>query len=444
MSARDLVMNRLVRRVRSFPALDIVPIVTEGLSGRDAGLAWAIDQAVSRRWLTLAAILQSHLQRPWEKIEPGAQAALLAGAAQLVLMDRVPAYAVISEAVEWTKRRVRPKAGGLVNAVLRRVGDMSSAAKESQDVSRRVRAGEALGRRDLPMHDGSVLTFDVDVFAEDEIARLCEQTSHRAELVRRWMQRHDAKLARALALHSIVQPPTIVTDVAEAAQRSDALTPHDQPGFFVFDGDHATLTSLLSSRSACRVQDPTAAKAVGLTKGLTPGVVIDVCAGRGTKTRQLAAAHPNARIIASDASQERIDVLRHVFAGSGQVDVVTAAELQGLAGTADVVLCDVPCSNTGVLARRCEAKYRFDEAHLQELLRLQKAIVQRAISLRKAGGAIVYSTCSIEREENEAMTQALAERGGLSIVVETATMPAGQPGEAAGGYHDGGYAALLS
>jgi len=438
-------MNRLVRRVRSYPDLDIVPLMTEGLAPRDAALAWAIDQEVSRRWMTLAAVLEAHVSRAWERIEPGAQAALLTGAAQLVFMDRLPDYAVISEAVEWTKRRVRPKAGGLVNAVLRRVAEMIAAAKIED-----ARHGDTdLSARELPLDDGRIMVFGSNVFADDALERLAQQTSHSLELLSRWQDRFGAEHTRALALHGIIMPPTLVTDVpADAVELRSGdgemvLSAHDEPGFHVFNGSHADLMLLVASGPACRVQDPTAAKAVTLTKALSPKVVIDLCAGRGTKTRQVAAMHPNATIIASDTSQERIKVLEQVFDGNEQVTVVAPGGLDDYAGRADVVLCDVPCSNTGVLARRSEAKYRFSAGHLRDLVKMQTSIVNRAMGLLAPGGSFVYSTCSIEEEENAGQVQASAGRHGLRVVEAMDALPKGRPGDEPSGYCDGGYAALL-
>lgn len=459
LTARELVMNRLVRRVRAFPELEIAPLATDELPARDQALAWAIDQAVSRRWLSLVALLEMHLTRPWERIEPGAKAALLAGAAQLVFMDRLPDYAVISEGVDWTKRRVRPKAGGLVNAVLRRVAEMMDSAA----VELRPGAADELSRRELPLEDGRIVTFGRDVFAEESLERLAQQTSHGAELMEAWHASRDAALMRALAMHSVVVPPTLVTgvpaeargmspdspsfevgDPGETTERGEAvLTPHEMEGFYVFAGGHAELASLLATHPACRVQDPTSASALELAGALAPKLVIDMCAGRGTKTRQLAAMHPNARIVASDTSKQRVKVLGEVFSGSEQVAVEQAGGLDRFAGQADLVVCDVPCSNTGVLARRSEAKYRYSAAHQLELVKLQRSILNRAAELRAPGGAIVYATCSVEHDENAAQSAWASQRHGLEVTAERAALPAGLPGEAPSEYHDGGYAALL-
>ncbi|MHC4589970.1 MAG: transcription antitermination factor NusB, partial [Planctomycetota bacterium] len=103
-SARYLVASRVAQRAERFPQLFPEQLRTGGLAGRDAALAHAIDQAVARRWLTLAAVLQAQLNRPWERLQPAVQSALLVGAAQLLLLERLPDHAVINESVAWVKR----------------------------------------------------------------------------------------------------------------------------------------------------------------------------------------------------------------------------------------------------------------------------------------------------------------------------------------------------
>ncbi|MHC4211500.1 MAG: transcription antitermination factor NusB, partial [Planctomycetota bacterium] len=122
-SARYLVASRVAQRAERFPQLFPEQLRTGGLAGRDAALAHAIDQAVARRWLTLAAVLQAQLNRPWERLQPAVQSALLVGAAQLLLLERLPDHAVINESVAWVKRK-SPAAAGIVNAVLRRTADL--------------------------------------------------------------------------------------------------------------------------------------------------------------------------------------------------------------------------------------------------------------------------------------------------------------------------------
>ena len=124
---------------------------------RDVALARAIEHAVVRRYLTLIACVRPHLSKNWPLLEKPVQAALLGGAAQILFLDRVPAAAAVDASVEWTKRRVRPGAGGLVNAVLRKVAG---------SVVERVPAAALEAcvhtRRDLvPLADGSALRLSV-------------------------------------------------------------------------------------------------------------------------------------------------------------------------------------------------------------------------------------------------------------------------------------------
>src|SRR5687767_2670918 len=171
MNARELVTSHIAGQARTFPELEIAPLDTAGLDGRDAALARAIDHAVVRRWLTLQAIIQKELSRPWEQVEPKLQASLLVGAAQLLLLDRLPDHAVINETVEWAKRRVRSKAGGLINAVLRKIAGLRAELTEALNP-------KSLARNELPIHDGRVWRLSEDVFAGEFVPRLAQQTSH--------------------------------------------------------------------------------------------------------------------------------------------------------------------------------------------------------------------------------------------------------------------------
>jgi len=108
-----------------------------------------------------------------------------------------------------------------------------------------------------------------------------------------------------------------------------------------------------------------------------------------------------------------------------------------------LLLLDVPCSNSGVFARRPEARYRFARARTHSVAELQQKIADPAVGLVAPGGAIIYATCSIERSENESQVRRLCQRFGLSLVVDRTILPMGLPGEAPSVYRDGGYHALL-
>ena len=122
--ARDRVHARLVRIARKYPDLPIGSADVSGLSSRDAGFARALEQCILQRWNTLQAVAASRLDRDWRILQGSVRAALLAGTAELLLMDAVPDHAAINETVNRVRKHVHSGAAGLVNAVLRRVADL--------------------------------------------------------------------------------------------------------------------------------------------------------------------------------------------------------------------------------------------------------------------------------------------------------------------------------
>lgn len=449
MQARDLVTARVAARAKRFPHFDLSPLDTNTLDRRDAALAHAIDQAVARRWLTLVTVLQSQLSRPWDHLQPQVQAALLTGAAQLLLLDRLPDHAVIHEAVQWTKTNVAAKASGLVNAVLRRVGILRDRIVDDHGETRFLTPRPP---EELPLHDGRAWRLKEPIFADDPLCRLGQQTSHPPELLARWVQCFGQEHTGQLAAHSLIHPPILVAglpDEAEKSARVDAaarswtLHPHEEQGFAVFDGDRTALEELLRNYSNARVQDPSSARAVRSTAHLAPNLIVEVCAGRGTKTRQLAELHPQARIVATDIKPPKLAALQEIFKGHAQVRVVKHGQLLEFAGHAELVVVDVPCSNTAVLARRVEAKYRFSRRSLAQLVKLQRQIIADSIRLLTGTGQLLYSTCSLEPQENEQQVDWIARWHRLRVRGQEQRLPRSLPGDPPSRYADGSYFALL-
>ena len=439
MNARELVTNRLAAQIRRFPDLDISPLDTAGLDDRDAALARAIEHAVVSRWLTLVRVIETQLTRPWVEVEARLQAVLLTGAAQLLLLDRLPDHAVINEAVEWAKSQIRPKAGGMVNAVLRKVAGL--------------RAGEdkrfltPFSRSQLPRGDGRTMLLNAEVFDADPAKRLAQQTSHPDWLITHWTRNFGQGAATEIALHGLVHPPIIINSMGMPIdeEHSKDLQPHEESGFYIFTGEHRALLDLLRSHEAIIVQDPTAAAPGLATRAMhpPPQVILDVCAGMGTKTRQLVALHPQSTIVCTDIDSQRLAVLREQFRGDDRVKVVEHRDLRQFDGKADVLLLDVPCSNSGVFARRVEAKYRLNKVSLQKLIDLQRQIVADSIPLLSPRGRIVYSTCSIDPAENDEQARWIAKWHPMKITASRTRLPTGIPGQPPGGYSDGGFFAVL-
>ena len=478
-SARERAAALLAAQLRKFPDFEIAQLDTAGLDARDAALAHAIYDLVLRRWITLHHLIQPLMDMPMEETPHKAVAPLLCGAAQILFMDRIPARAAVDEAVELAKLGAGVRAGGMVNAVLRRFIDEFG---EGSSLERRDKWNAA--RDELPLADGRALVLPRQVLSKDPMSLISVATSHPIELLRSWSRTMSMREVRRLAHHGVADPPTILntmfattglplrrpeapTEAAGGVAAGDpkergsklratvvaapqidygyGLTPHKLPGHHVWSGPHDQLAAMLRSRRDVWVQDPASSLGVASVADLKPGLVLDLCAGMGTKTRQLAATFPNAKIITTDVDLPRFKTLQQVFKGNEQVTAVPYASLIDYAGKADLILLDVPCSNTGVLARRVEARYRFDRTRLDKLAGIQKQIIADSIPLlnRSGKGQILYSTCSLDPAENEQQARWAAQWHQFKVTREHRRLPEGGPGEPDEQYTDGSYAVLL-
>ena len=176
--------------------------------------------------------------------------------------------------------------------------------------------------------------------------------------------------------------------------------------------------------------------------------ILDLCAAPGTKTTQLAeATGDSSTIIATDIDPVRLEMVGENIARLGiqSADVVPYEQLCNSKfdirySTFDFVLLDVPCSNTGVMARRVEVRYRIKTDRIDELSRSQAELLKTAARLVKAGGKICYSTCSIQKSENSQIVEKFLEKNkNFKLETEQLTLPSAE-----GFDHDGGYAAIIT
>ncbi len=398
------------------------------------GKAVALHRTVLQRWLTLTFLLNAGSRNPVEKFEPPVQAALLVGAAELLFFDS-PAFAVIDETVEACRAMNRLKAVGLVNALLRRIAELKGEPREEDhDAGRAENVVWQPSTDTIPDAAGHALRLTQAVLPDTSnlVRHLSVATSHPRPLVRRWVEEHGEAAAQSMLQSGLRVPSVFAVDEQNASTR--------------WGGSMAELSAWLDADPLRRVQDPASTRAVAATDGFKPGFILDLCAGRGTKTRQLLVTHPDARVVAWDPDHAR------------RADLFTLREaLQAKAGRElgvwqprgderfDLILLDVPCSNTGVLARRPEARYRWNPDRLGSLVEIQREIIDRALGLIAPGGVLVYSTCSVDAEENgdqAAWAVDLAKRrglGGVEVVAESQLLPGGT-GENA---HDGSYHAVV-
>jgi len=173
--------------------------------------------------------------------------------------------------------------------------------------------------------------------------------------------------------------------------------------------------------------------------------MLDFCAAPGTKTAQLAElTGDKAKIIATDTNKKRLEKVSESIARLG-LSSISTIDYDGLQKDAsakvsfDAVVLDVPCSNTGVLAKRVEARYRIKPGTIKKLAKTQTELLQTAAAMTKPKGKICYSTCSIQKDENAEIVKNFLQRNpDFELENEELTLPA------AGAFdHDGGYAAIL-
>ena len=438
---REIVIRRLYAELGRWPDVHFNPLETTQLSSRDARLAHALYSETMRRLLTLEYLLNQALRRPLDEIEVKLRACLLVGACQIFFFDHLPDHAVVDETVKWAGRFVRVKAKGLVNAVLRKMiglrGEYLEANEAWED-----QFNDKSGL--IPLSDGRWLTLRENVLPDELAGQLSVQTSHPVALVDRWLKNTKRREVMRFLLHNLTPAPIIVTGRWEE-ESGDELEGHEVDGFKIWNGNHQELIDFLDRNKSARVQDPGSAALCTPTNclDLNGKIIIDVCAGSGTKTEQLSYLHQQSTIIATDVSDRRRALLSARFMDHDRVKVVEPNDLPGYAGRAALVVLDVPCSNTGVLARRIEAKYRVDSAHMKSLIDLQKQIIADSLYYRDDNGYILYSTCSIEPIENERQSAWIKKWHKMRVISQESHMPKGLPHEKSTRYCDGGYHALL-
>ena len=363
------------------------------LSPLDRGLATEIVYGVTRRRNTLDWALGLVLSRPLEGLDPWTRNALRLGAYQLLYLDAIPAHAAVNEAVELGKRYGHAGIAKLINGVLR-------------NLARRLPA--------LPYPDP----------ATDPVAHLALRHSHPEWLVRRWLARFGFAETVALLEADNAAPAFTIRANRLRTSREELLAQLGREGVVAEPGryhpqalnllEHPAVTEIRAfDQGLFTVQDETSMLATAALDPRPGNTVLDACAGMGGKTTHLAELMGNdGRVIAADIHPHKLEKLREAAVRLG-VEIVEARqadarELGGeLEGRADAALVDAPCTGLGVLRRRPDARWRKRESMLGEMPELQYEILVSAARCLRPGGVLVYSTCSIEPEENGAVVRRL-------------------------------------
>jgi 16S rRNA (cytosine967-C5)-methyltransferase len=409
---RDLAAGVLlhVERRGSF-VRDLLPVAREKAADpRERGLLTDLAYGVVRRRSTIDAVLAPFSRQPLRRLQPAVLVGVRLAAYQVLFLDRVPAHAAVDHAVGWVRAREGAGAGGYANAVLRAL----IAGIEGRTL------GPEDPRRDVPREDGSFVRMRDPVFGDPDLgaaANLGLRYAMPPWLVERWILRAGRPRAEAVLRSGIARPP-LALRAREDRERLLAdlrrIDPTARAGpteasVLVEGGEGAALALVAAGRAA--VQDATAQRVAPLLAPLPGQRLLDLCAAPGGKSLHLADLLGRGEVVACDVDARKVAALAalpHVPPGVSlrAVRVEDAGPPPFEPSSFDGILVDAPCSNSGVLRRRVEARWRVAPEDLPVLAAKQRALLERSLPLLRPGGALVYATCSTEPEENAGVVEA--------------------------------------
>jgi 16S rRNA (cytosine967-C5)-methyltransferase len=455
-TARDIVFNLL----RNWTTISDPPFLPERsddhfaqLTPRDRPFAFDLITGIIRWRKTLDAVIASRLKQPLETVDHAVVAVLWLGTYQLLFQSGTTDYAAVDTTVDLAKKyRETSRAAGLVNAVLRNITRLNPTIEP-----RTPNAGGGLARNTIALDFDRQLKFNEDIFLRPEanpIGHLAQVRSHPTQFVEHLRTIFGDKLAAELLLRNNLRPIiTLRTEetTLEVPAIAGLVAHSAAPKFLVATAGWNQIIETLVNKGTLSPQDPTAAKPVRHLEQLVqqnelraPQKILDLCAGLGTKTLQLARAFPNANITAADIDSVKLARLQNRMTQVGQKNVTTI-DAKKLDSTErfDLILVDAPCSNTAVFSKRVQSRWRWPTLDHAALHKLQLQLLTQAASLLAPKGTLLYSTCSIDPNENTNLIQKfLTQNPTLKLQHEQPTLPSltTAPNET----QDGGYFALLS
>lgn len=356
----------------------------------DRSLCYELVMGVLRWQLWLDALITHFADRKAESLDKPIRRALRMGLYELRFLTRIPVSATVNETVNLAyMARVR-SAAGFVNAVLRR------ATRETD--------------------------YDPTAEIEDPLERLAIATSHPVWLIDRWVKTFGREKAEEFARANNEAPPTALRVNLTRAEEKSVLSGLRAAGAIITPSriapgawrvaDANAMVRELSNNGSIYLQDE-ASQLVAYVLGARPGdSVLDVCAAPGSKTTHIAELEPKvALVIAGDLYEHRLRIVADTAMrlGTRQIDALVLdanATLPIRDQSVDRVLVDAPCSGTGTLRRNPEIRWRISAQDVSSLAARQSRILANSAATVRVGGKLVYSTCSVEVDENEDVVEA--------------------------------------
>lgn len=386
----------ILRRVADGAFSSILLALEEPLlKPQDRALCHELVLGVLRRQLFLDKIVEHFAKRSVESLDLPVRIALRMGLYQLRFLSRIPASAAVNESVTLVRSAKLSSAAAFVNAVLRR------AIREADYVPT----------------------------SRDPLEKIAIETSHPLWLIERWVNSFGLEEAESFARANNELPPTAFRVVHSRASEEDVLTKLTDAGgsverstiaenAFRISGALSVLRDL-SAAGHIYIQDESSQLVAQILDVQRGERALDLCAAPGGKTTLIAdranasitgdnasQARENALIIASDRSPTRLSTVTatsslHQIQNIKPILLDAGNQLPFAAASFDRILVDAPCSGTGTLRRNPEIRWRLTNDDIQNFAAAQKQFLDNAAAVLKPGGRLVYSTCSVERDENE-------------------------------------------
>ncbi len=381
LAPRRAALRILERAGRGLPLDAALELSMKGLEGADRRLAHELAAGVLRRQSELDSRLAPHVPRGLGSVPPLIRGVLRLGVYQLDELDRVPPHAAVSTSVDLAREVAGAKAAGFVNAVLRRAGETRVAGK-SEETS----------------------TAPSDLSAPSDIST---RYSHPDWLVARWLERFGPESTESLLAWNNRRPVLVVQPGRESESQIRRRFEDNQirfepapfgAGLVVAERSPTGLPGF--DEGAFIVQDPAQALVIRFADFPDDATVYDACAAPGGKT--IALGRSVHAVIAGEARPSRLPRLAENLAraGSGPAFIVAADAGRPPLRQCAAVLLDAPCLGTGTFARHPDARWKVTADALDRLTRRQADLLTGCAALVPSGGLLVYSTCSLEPEEN--------------------------------------------
>lgn len=354
------------------------------LEPRDRSFVRELVLGVLRWKLRLDHIIGTYYNNNINSLQPEIHTIIRLGLYQMIYMDSIPDWAAVNESVKMANNYYGKKTAGLVNALLRR-----------------------FSREGVP-----------EISSSDPVKKLSLEKSCPGWIAKRWIEKFGVETAEAIMAscnvkHSVsIRTNTIKTDPEPltnvlSSEGFETVNVSDMPGYFNVLKGNGLFETQAYQKGFFTVQDPEAAMATLLLSPEQGEMILDLCSAPGGKTTHIAEmAKDNIHIDAVDINPKRLGLVKMVTKRLG-LESITCIEGDSVTFRIDSdshydrILCDVPCTGTGVFSKRPDMKWRRKENDVIEMSSLQKAILGNAATLVKPGGVIIYSTCSLEPEENE-------------------------------------------